>query len=603
MFAWAGATPASADPSAATDDRSVAVRTGSWWFTGLNAVAVQQQLTAHNARLTRIAYDLGSSPETFTVTMVSNLGAYKVATSWWSVDRTLAQLTNDLSANSARLIYLDAYDTAAGERFAAVMVPDAGLTQRSWWWYADTDPTTIQNNLNAHGARLAEVKSYLISGTEYFLAIMVLQTGIDAKNWTWSLNVTPATIQSQLDSFHYRLLSLERNPFGGFDAVLVQSYGEGWWWAVDLTQSGVTSQLSQHGARITNIARYTVSGATKFAIVMVDNTNLESVPINAETTRIIQAMAPGLVPGDYGFYLRQVGGSALVGLDENFRFEPASAIKVLYLLYAIMQVQAGNDSLGSQFTYYPNPADPTNPGVCPDPAWETPGNAQHTTLDAALTAMMTVSDNRMTRGMALRYGMANVAAFAASLGLTHTHLNQDRIGCLFVNGVRNELSLVDAARLYEQVETGPLLTAASRTSFYHHMLGGPVPSASHLGDVVRQEAAKQGKSSSAAAFIAQMSYREKAGNEFQCVSSNCATNSQYLDFTAVAGRIVLPVKSGGNTIPTSYLYGRYANDFIDPCLPGSGCPLDTRITDVISTLGTRGSETYRAAIANALTTW
>jgi hypothetical protein len=209
----------------------------------------------------------------------------------------------------------------------------------------------------------------------------------------------------------------------------------------------------------------------------------------------------------------------------------------------------------------------------------------------------------MSRGMALRYGMTNVAAYAAALGLSNTHLLQDRIGCLFVNGVRNEFTLFDAAKLYAIVDGGAQLNASSRAAFYARMVGGTVPSASPLGDVVRDEAAKQGKSASAAAFIAAMRYREKAGNEFQCVSSNCGTSPQYLEFTSVSGRIQLPIKSGANTVLLSYVYGRYANDFVLPCFPGSGCPADTKVTAAISTLGTGGAETYRSAIANALTTW
>ena len=75
--------------------------------------------------------------------------------------------------------------------------------------------------------------------------------------------------------------------------------------------------------------------------------------------------------------------------------------------------------------------------------------------------------------------------------------------------------------------------AARKTS---SSVGGAVPSNSPLGNIVRQEANKQGKSPDAAAFIAAMNYREKAGNEFQCVSANCSTSPMYLDFTSVAAR-------------------------------------------------------------------
>ncbi len=114
-----------------------------------------------------------------------------------------------------------------------------------------------------------------------------------------------------------------------------------------------------------------------------------------------------------------------------------------------------------------------------------------------------------------------------------------------------------------------------------------------------------GKSADVSSFVAAMSYREKAGNEFQCVLMSCtSTTSLYLDFTSVSGRITLPFKSGGVITPVDYVYGRFANDFLIPCLPGSGsCSADTKATAAITTLGTVGAEIYRQQIAAALVTW
>ena len=603
LFLLISSLPAigSADPNASTDDRSVPVATKWWLDVGVSLATLQSDLTRHGARLTGIEVDTSVSPETFTATMVADSGAYKVASWSWGVDQTSAQITA-LKPGGWRLIDLYPYQSTSGEEYTYVAVANSGASTRSWWYDVDTDPTTIQNDLNSNGARLEEVRSYLIGGTEHYSAIMVAQSGIDAKNWTWTLNSSVTYIQNLLNSYHYRLISLEPNPLGGYDAVLVQSYGETWWWYTAKTEASVRSRLAANHARPITIAGGT--GGQGFDVIMIDDTDAQSAAINAESKRVAALMAKGVGQSDYGLYLAKVGGPELLGFNENFRFEPASAIKVLYLLYAMTQVQAGADSLSDDFVYYPDPSDPYNPGVCPDPAWEVPSDAVHTTLQAALTAMMDQSDNRMTRGMVLRYGISNVNSYAQSIGMTSTHLVQDRIGCLFVNGVRNQITLRDAGSLYSQVDDGSLLTPANESTFYSTMLGGAVPSASPLGDVVRQEAAKQGKSSDAASFIAGMSYREKAGNEFQCVSADCGTSPMYLDFTSVAGEMTLPFKSGGNLVPTDYVYGRFANDFVIDCVPGSSaCASDTNEVSAISTLGKWGSETYRQQIAAALATW
>jgi hypothetical protein len=592
-----------ADPNANTGDRSVMVATRSWFYRGIDAATVAAKLTANRARLTDIDVNATTAPETFTVVMVGNAGAYRVSGWSWNVDRTAAQVASDLASAHGRLIDIDPYLTASGERYAEVIVPNTGAMARSWWYVIDTDSTTISNQLNANNARLEQIKSYVINGAQLYSAIMVAQTGIDAKNWFWvPLNSSPTVIQGYVDSYHDRLISLEPDPGGGFDAVLVQSEGEAWWWNTGQSAAQVTSSLATNHARAISV---TPDGVGTYSVVMIDNTDAESPAVNAESRRVAAALAPGLKAGEYGVYLKAVGGaSELLGFNENFRYEPASAIKVLYLLYAMRQVQLGLDSLGADFVYYPDPGNPTNPGVCPDPLWETPANAAHTTLQSALTAMMDVSDNRMTRGMALRYGVATVDAYGHSIGMANTHLTQDRIGCLFVNGVRNQLTLADAGRLYEQVDNGTLLSPANTATFYSIMLGGSVPPTSPLAAVVRAEAAKAGKAGVASQFISAMDYREKAGNEFQCVSSNCSTNPMYLDFTSVSGRMTLPFKSGGVIVLHDYVFGRFGNDFVLGCLPGSGaCPADVKAQSAIGTLGSRGAETLRQQIAAALVTW
>jgi hypothetical protein len=144
-----------ADPTAATDDRSVAVAVSEWSYTGLSSAAVLTNLSTNKARLTRIVADPSSSPTTFTVSMVKNTGAYSVKTWSWDHDVTGAQLDADIAAASGRLIFADAYDTPSGERFAAVWVANTGAQSRSWWWVRDdTNGANIASQLTAHNARL-----------------------------------------------------------------------------------------------------------------------------------------------------------------------------------------------------------------------------------------------------------------------------------------------------------------------------------------------------------------------------------------------------------------------------------------------------------------
>jgi hypothetical protein len=191
-------------------------------------------------------------------------------------------------------------------------------------------------------------------------------------------------------------------------------------------------------------------------------------------------------------------------------------------------------------------------------------------------------------------------ALAASIGMTNTVLRQSRIGCGFVGGVRDDFTLVDAGKLYEGVADGSLLDAPDAATFNQIMIGGAPPSTSTFGDIVRQEAASLGRSpADAASFIAAVDYREKGGTYFFCLVDGCTT---YKTDIMVSGRITLPFKASGTVVPTSFVYGRFVNDLVIPCVVNSGCAAETKAHSAIDTLGT-GAESFRSEIRAALATW
>jgi hypothetical protein len=302
----------------------------------------------------------------------------------------------------------------------------------------------------------------------------------------------------------------------------------------------------------------------------------------------------------FGAYLTPASspGSPLVAFNSGYRFEPASTIKVLYLLYALKQVEAGADSLSSPFTYYVDPSDPTNPGVCPQLSWEVPANAVTTTLGSALQQMMFNSDNRVTRGMEERYGMSNVQAMATSIGLSHTSLKQAFIGCAYQGGVRNELTTSDAATLYSLVQQGKELTPYYTNTFFNDLPGGLISSTDYLVTVIDQEAAKLGKSSVASTFAGDVFNHWKAGSYSLCMASDC---SSYKVELSIAGVLTLPAKTTyGAIVPTSYAYSDFVNDLYIPCALNSGCAAQHAASAMI---GDVAAEAARPAIDQALQNW
>jgi hypothetical protein len=75
----------------------------------------------------------------------------------------------------------------------------------------------------------------------------------------------------------------------------------------------------------------------------------------------------------------------------------------------------GNTTLGSAFTYYEYSAS-AGKDACPDPILESDANRRtNYNFERGLDEMMSISDNRTTRGVVLRYGMSAINATGSAL--------------------------------------------------------------------------------------------------------------------------------------------------------------------------------------------
>ena len=164
--------------------------------------------------------------------------------------------------------------------------------------------------------------------------------------------------------------------------------------------------------------------------------------------------------GLQGFLLKRVGGPVEAGQFEDLIFEPASSIKVIINFHAfrLMETEPGL-KLTTKINWFQD-YDKSNTSCPVDTSPETE------TLHQALTAMMQQSDNRATQALRVFFGQAAIDNTAKSIGMANT-LYEHRDGCA-ADAVShpNQLTLRDAATLYEGVASGSLLSTTSRTGFY-----------------------------------------------------------------------------------------------------------------------------------------
>jgi hypothetical protein len=582
-----------------TDDHSTEIATGRWWYFGVSGAQVNSALNTNHARLTQVRVmdpnGAGPGQPTFAVTMISNSGAYGSAW-WWYYDATPAQVNQALTTNKARLISLDPYMTAAGLEFAVVMVPNTGAQGRAWWWYFGVTAAQVNSFANTNHARLTELRPYMDGGgNRVFAVIMIDNTGADGTFWEWWPNATPGFLASKISSDGVRVLSLAPDPTGNFDAILVASEGETWYWWYGATAAQTESRIVAHGTRLIDLSPYMSGNNLVFTAVELGDDNPPQAPINAESARVQNyAETHGWAGGYHGVYLipSAPGANPVVAVNSNFRYEPASSIKVLYLLYTLRK----GVSLRSLITYYWPGSGPPNPNICPSLANvpETPANRHTTTIGNALTAMIQQSNNVYTRAFAIRWGLGPVQAMAKSLGMNSTHLNQPFIGCGFQGGVRNELTLADAARLYAAVSNSKALTGTARTTFFNILVGGAPVASDAFGTVVSQEAAKVHKSAIVARFLKAMNVRWKAGSYTFCLAGAC--NPYKLDL-ALTGWMAIPSLVKGRVVLHTYEFGDFVNDLVETC---SNCPASASAGN---NLGAVGAEAARTVIRQALKSW
>jgi len=251
-----------------------------------------------------------------------------------------------------------------------------------------------------------------------------------------------------------------------------------------------------------------------------------------------------------------VGGPVLANLEESFVYEPASSIKVLAHLYAMTQVQNGAATLADPVQRYTNA-----PESCPDPAQ--PGAMEP--LSTALQEMMWHSDNARTREITDTFGDAAINPFGLSIGMQNTQINHI-IGC--GGPVPDQLTLADAAVLYEGVASGTLLTPANQTSFASLMAGKAQFQAegydwTHLWDTdipaMIAQAAPAATPAQRRDYQNMMNLAYKAGNYVIC-SDSCSHVAEYY---AISGWVEIPFCSGGTPSPQDYVFGLFVHGATD----------------------------------------
>ncbi len=592
-LSFSGASPARADATSLTGDESVSVPAAHIFYTGQTTSSITSKLGS-----TYRLVDLHeTSTNVYSFVAVQNTGAYAVSGWWWYVGQTLSQVSNLLSTNSARLISAERMSDGT---LNVIMVSNTGTAARSWWWLTGATQSQVNSLVSTNNARLVSLDQDQSAST--YTAVAVSNTGTDAKSWWYYYNVSTSQVSSFLSTNGARLVDLDATGSGTWNVVMVKQTGSDnkyWKWLVGTSTTNILNTDQRTGYRVFDFQPYLSGTTTVYSAVMIDNL----APENRRVENIFESgyAASGLSGALYGYYVKPIGSGATLALSNGTKYEPASGIKALYNLYAERQVQLGNDALANTFYYWYDPANPSNAGPCPLNYSNTTSNRVTTSVSNGLSGMMFNSDNRMTQGVDLRYGRANVNSYATSIGMTGTVINQT-VGCGIMNGGYVTLTLNDISKLYEGVFTNVLINSTRSGTFFARMNGGTgIASSSPFGQMVTQEANKVGKGSIVSSFLASIKYRVKGGSYDMCFATGpCSPPYNYV--RSNAGIMQLPFKSapGGSIVLRNYAYGWWVNNVKIPCAFSVNC---TAKVQADSTTNKFDPEIFRAQVALALQNW
>ncbi len=387
------------------------------------------------------------------------------------------------------------------------------------------------------------------------------------------------------------------------------SNASAWWYYFGFSSLGaVVDYANQLAVRPIDITTYVVGSTRRYDAVFIDNANASTRRMRGVFGSTFLDSNGNPTRGIFEAYLKQVGGSVKVSLNSSRRAETASTLKTLHLLHSMRQVQSGADTLGSSFVYYQY--DPVaGKDACPNPALETAANQRtNYNFEKGLDEMMSISDNRTTRGVVLRYGgtFTPLNSTASFVGLTGTTVRHN-IGCAYFNlttnkydpaNRRNDTTASDLARIYEGVWNSSFLNSVNdaRTEFLESANPATGVSAG-LQTIINQEAAAQGKSAFAASFGSLVQRWGKGGSYGTCLPDSNGNCGQRVTIRSGAGIIRLPIKVGSLTSYRTYSFSRLISDVPVPCW---NCAAETVF---VNAYGNAADELYRDEVRAALQTW
>jgi hypothetical protein len=271
-----GRHPYANDPALAVDDRDNSIPVGWAVYQHQTLTQVLDTATANNYRVVDLFVESAISPYLLTAVYVANSGPY--AKTWWLlVDATPATLLAFSTGNNARIVVLKAFnDPAPGGdvRYFAILIPNTGADAKNWWYYHNQSTAQVTALWQANNARLVQVNSYVKGGATLYDVVMISNTGSDTQGWWWYVNATVSDLIANVSANNARLVDLDIDPAtGNYNAIMTSCDGgcPAWWWYVGVRTSDLLATVLANNARIIDANSTAGCGDRCWSVVLIAN--------------------------------------------------------------------------------------------------------------------------------------------------------------------------------------------------------------------------------------------------------------------------------------------------------------------------------------------
>lgn len=520
---------------------------------------VNAEIGASGQRLTDI--DVRSaSPLRFDYAAVTNFGAggnlYEgpYGRDWrWVFGLSQSELSDRFPADIWRIIDLEPYVVSGQWRYAAVLVRNAGESEKTWRWEINQTPAEIRQLELANQARVVDIDP-MESATRVRPAtrsvVMVAREGPDQIDSQLFFDSSRSDLLTTLRRQRLRPIDVEpRGPTGStYDVIAVPAGDTKWRWDVQ-TPTDVQNG-SPSAERPYDLDYVEGQFSSSYSVLSVNPPQTVGDP--DESQRILDLFEHYFPGGEYEFYAKRVGGKAVSGYGIDAVHEPASAVKALAMLYALKRVEARAITLRSpvQWIDYGTPC--------------TPG--QTTTLRNALVPMMQQSNNSATHGVVAHFGNSKINNYAQGRGWESMRIR----GCGLESG-RSDWSSRDAVDLYEQIFDGSALSKPESVDAVRSIMSPVLPSAEALAmgavDFYRQPFSDETATSEGYDYLVKNSSGVwKGGSLGTCLPAPADCDVGHFVTRTYAGTLSLPFKNlnGPGEEMRTYAFEWTVEDYL-PC--------------------------------------